>query len=245
MQRNFRGYTLLEIMIAISLLAVVIALLYNYYNKGFLLFDKNISYSKLQADSRACLDQIANQIKLSSHDLIYTGKAYNRNVPFPEDVLLNKSYIYFALPQKQDFKIQDIQDRDSQIQAPNFDYYLYYIARAKNPDDTWSKDKAKLKLLIIKNQDGFYTLEHAQSWPFLPPKLVGKPHIEAENGMPLAGLSVSKISLEDLSDEFEAYAVDYSFSYFGLEYDNLYKFKINMIENNTKVSYETAASPRN
>jgi len=72
-QRKADGYTLIEMMIAISLLAVVAGMLYAYNNKGWSLFSKGLSYGHLQVDSRAALNQLAQNIKRSSSDLIYTS----------------------------------------------------------------------------------------------------------------------------------------------------------------------------
>jgi prepilin-type N-terminal cleavage/methylation domain-containing protein len=246
-QRKASGYSMLEIMVAISLLTVVLSMLYMYNTKGWQLFGKNLSYSKLQIDARAALDQIATNLKKGSAALVYTSNLYNRNVPFPDDAIYNKPYIYFAIPRDQEYKAQEIKDRSSKIQITNFDYYLYYIAKTNSRDGSTAYDRAKLKLLILKDQDGLYTTEHARDWPFVPPKLLGSPTIESSTLNPIIGLSTSKVALQDLTPEFDEYTADFTFNYFGTEYDNLYKLRVNIIdpETKSKVSYETAVSPRN
>ena len=141
-------------MVAVSLIGIVIGMLYLYSNRGWLLFDKGIAYGKLQTDARSQLKQMVNNLKRTSYDLIFTSSVYNSNVPLPDDFIYGKPYIYFALPQKQDYKAREIKAKvASTINIPNYDYYLYYIAKAKDRNGEFSQNKAKLKLFLIKNRN--------------------------------------------------------------------------------------------
>ncbi len=96
--RNKQGHTLVELMVIISILGAVTGLLYAYYNDGYRLFNKSFKFGLLQRNARVALEDLAERIKHASRDYIFTDDGYSPGVPFPEDAILDKPYIYFAVP---------------------------------------------------------------------------------------------------------------------------------------------------
>lgn len=234
-------------MVAVSLIGIVIGMLYLYNNRGWLLFDKGIAYGKLQADARSQLQQMVNNLKKGSYDLIFTSSVYNANVPLPEDFVYGKPYIYFALPQKQDFQTREIKAKvSSSLNVPNYDYYLYYIAKAKDRNGEFTQNKARLKLFLIKNVDGEYTVSNASKWPFLPPRFEGITDYSSADGVKHYG-QVSDVEYQDTTREFSLYESEFSYNYYNTNYDKLFKIRVKLIDkdSNAKLDYETAVTPRN
>lgn len=233
-------------MVAISLVGIVAGMIYLYNIRGWKVYNKAMSFGILQSEARAALSQMARNIKLSSSDLIFTGTAYNSNIPLPTDAIYGKPYIYFAIPRKQEYKAQELKSRESTIITPNYDYYLYYIGKAKNRDGDVARDRARLKLFRILDVDGFYTLENAKKWPILPPRLLGATDYLDANGISLSG-AVRDVEYKDISAEFSLYQSAFSFNYFNSNYDKLFSISVNMIDTltNTKVDFETSVTPRN
>lgn len=201
--------------------------------------------AKLQSNSRAALEQMAYNIKQSSRELIYTSSDYNINVPLPEDFLYGKPYIYFALAQAKNYS-QNNQKSNTSIQTPPYDYYLYYIARAQEQNGEFSQTKAKLKLFLIKNQDGDYTRLHSKDWPVLPPSLEAGNAFDRAEGTYKAGF-VSTIDKQDLSGEFSKYESRFDYNFYTINNNNLFEINVIMIDPQTKskVEFETSVSPRN
>jgi len=96
--RSAKGHTLIELIVIIGILAAVTGLLYAYYNEGYRFFNKSFKFGLLQRDARVTLEDLAERIKHASRDYIFTDDGYAMGVPFPEDALTDKPYIYFAVP---------------------------------------------------------------------------------------------------------------------------------------------------
>ncbi len=96
--RNKKGHTLVELIVIIGILGAVTGLLYAYYNDGYRLFSKSFKFGLLQRDARVALEDLAERIKHASRDYIYTDSSFSPGVPFPEDAMVNKPYLYFAVP---------------------------------------------------------------------------------------------------------------------------------------------------
>ncbi len=243
-RRNSQGYTLIELMVSISILAVVLTLIYVNYNRGMILFNKSLQFGRLQTDTRSALEQIVNNIKLASRDLIYVGDAFNSEVPLPPDYAYGKPYIYFAIPEKN--AKQGASDKGALVTYPLYDYYLYYIAYTKNRDGDFVQDRGKLKLFKILKQDGEYTHSSIGHWPAMPPNLLGQANYEAENNIIKVGFG-NDVVYDDLSDEFSLYQSEFAYYYYNSNYENLFKIKVKMIDpgSNTRMEFETAVTPRN
>ncbi len=240
--RNDKGYTLIELMVSISILAVVLTLIYANYNRGLILFNKSLQFGRLQTNTRASLEQIVNNIKLASRDMIYVGDSFNSNVPLPDDYAFGKPYIYFAIPQKTNSKTTDSILDD----VTPYDYYLYYIAYAKNSDGDFVRDRAKLRLFKVLKQDGQYTVDNMLHWPVMPPSLLGQANYEAEANTMKIGFA-NDVEYGDLSDEFSLYQSEFSYFYYTSNYEHLFKIKVKMVDPNsdTHMEFETAVTPRN
>jgi prepilin-type N-terminal cleavage/methylation domain-containing protein len=247
--RHNKGYTLLELMVVISVIGVVIGMIYIFNNKGWTLFNKSLQYGRLQSDARSALEQMMYNIKRSSKDLVYVDDDYNSNVPLPKDWIYGKPYIYFVVPsQKIEYKERDLKSKNpSSIVVPPYDYYLYYIAKAKNPDGDFTTNRARLKLFIIKSQDGEYTVDKTESWPALPPDLIGENNYEDPAKAVVKKIGqVTDIEYQDLSPEFDLYQSEFAYTYFNTNYEHLLKVRVKMIDlkTNTKVDFESAVTPR-
>jgi prepilin-type N-terminal cleavage/methylation domain-containing protein len=244
--KNQKGYTLIELMVAVSLIGVVIGMLYMYNAKGWNLFNKSLSFGSLQTDARAALEQLAFNVKRSSKDLIYVGTVYNSNVPLPQDAYFGKPYLYLAVPHTQEYKARELKSKLDTIKIPDYDYYLYYVGRAKDRDGNYASDRARLKQIVIKDQDGNYTSKNASRWPVMPPQLVGATIYDKGDKIKKLG-QVRDIENQDISPEFSIYQSDFFYGFYGSTYDDLFKIRVKMIDvkNKTKVDFETAVTPRN
>lgn len=234
-------------MVAIGVIAIVLGLLYGNYNKGMRLFTKSFQYGRLQTNARSALETMVHNIKQASKNLIYVGDGFNSNVPLPNDYAYGKPYIYFAVPLiNETAESKDLRAKVIDRSNDPYDYYLYYVAYAKDQDDNFVLDRAKLKLLKIKKQSGFYTNENGHQWPIMPPDLLGRANYEEEEGVTKTGLAAD-IEYNDLSDEFSLYQSEFSYFYYTVNYENLFKIKVKLIDpaSNSNLSFETAVTPRN
>lgn len=247
--RNERGYTILEVMVVVSIIGVIFGMLYLYNNRGWKLFNKSIDFGRLQLDARAALEQMSYNIKQTSPDLIYTNRGFNARVPLPPDYLQGKPYIYFAAPSKQSatkYKERDLKSKEkSSITLPPYDYYLYYIANAVGRDGEFIYDRARLKLLKFLAQDGPYTISNAIRWPVLPPAVLKNYDIDTIEDAVRTG-QVNDIDMQDVSPEFSTYQSEFSYNYFNSNYENVFSIQVKMIdkETDTKVEFSTAVAPR-
>ena len=245
--RNSRAYTIIELMVAVSLIGAVAGMLYMYQAKGWKIFTKSLSFAKLQVDARAALEQLARNLKRCSKDLIFIDTAFNTNVPLPEDAIYGRPYIYFAIPQSQEYKARGIRSKESTVGVPNYNYHLFYIAFAKNRDGLYLQDRALLRQVIIPNQDGEETLQRSSEWPFMPKEYYSSQKVTEVNGTILSGFP-STIQKQTLSNEFELYESFFNFGYFNTgSFDNLFRIRVKMVDTktDTKIEYETAINPRN
>jgi hypothetical protein len=226
-------------MVAISLIGIVIGLLHNYHLLGWKFFNKAFGFSYLQVDARSALELLSARLRETGRDLIFTNDSFNPNVPLPKDAVIGKPYIYFAKP---NIEISD--DKDHYIK--NYDYYLYYVAKAKNNEDNFSEARtAKLKMLLIKNQPVQYT--ESDVWPLMPFDAVQGNGLENNPQVSSRGL-IDKAEYQDLSPEFSLYDSNLFFDFFnGEDYSNLFRIEVNLVDikSGTKTHFETAVSPRN
>jgi prepilin-type N-terminal cleavage/methylation domain-containing protein len=249
LNRRNKGNTLLELMVVISLIGIVIGMIFLYSNRGWNLFNKSLQYGRLQTDARSALEQMMYNIKRSSKDLVFVGNDYNSNVPLPNDWVFGKPYIYFVVPSKKiEYKERDIKSKNpSSIVIPPYDYYLYYIAKAKGADGGYSTNRARLKLFVIKSQDGPYTVAQTDHWPAMAPDLIEENNYEDPDDAVVKKIGqVSDIEYQDLSPEFDLYQSEFAYTYFNTNYEHLLKVRVKMVDlaTNTKVDFESAVTPR-
>ncbi len=98
LMRPKHGHTLVELIVIIGMLSIVVGLLYSYYNSGYKFFNKAFNFGLLQRNARVSLEDLSQRIKHASRDYIYTDTSFSQGVPFPSDALIDKPYIYFAVP---------------------------------------------------------------------------------------------------------------------------------------------------
>lgn len=239
--RKKHGYTIIELMIIISIIGVVIGLLFFYYNKGWKAYNKGLQFAALQSNGRSGLEQLAINLKQANKDLVYVGNNFDPGVPIPEDAYPAKPYIYFTKP---NFEISE-----DEIKTVSYDYYLYYISKAKDVDidqelEFGPSKRGKLKLMIVKDQDKEYTESGKEEWPFLPPALIDT-KFESKKLIVKSGLW-NNIELQDVSEEFSTYKSNFFFG-FVEDYNDLFQIRVNMFDERTKtrVQFETAITPRN
>ena len=94
--RGDRGFSILEMVVAITILTVVTSLLYLYNNKGFLFFDKIFTFDRIQLNSKSATELLLNNLREASQEYIYIGAGFNSSIPLPDDFVNGSEYIYFA-----------------------------------------------------------------------------------------------------------------------------------------------------
>jgi prepilin-type N-terminal cleavage/methylation domain-containing protein len=94
--RGDRGFSILEMVVAITILTVVTSLLYLYNNKGFLFFDKIFTFDRIQLNSKSATELLLNNLREASQEYIYIGAGFNSSIPLPDDLVNGSEYIYFA-----------------------------------------------------------------------------------------------------------------------------------------------------
>ncbi len=241
-------------MVAISILAIVTGLLYSSYQEGWFLFKKSFQFGRVQADARSALEEMCQRLKRANKDLVYISESYNLQVPLPEDAIFSKPYIYFAVAEPQSADAKPQANRDGKVSNhitrdiayPPYTYYLYYIAKARDKDGEFSASKAHLKLFVIKNQDGEYTISNKTQWPFLPPSLIGKTDYLEDPSTYRRGFA-GNVDHQLLSPEFSLYQSKFAYNYYNSNYESLFKVQVRMVdsESKTKMDFETAINPRN
>lgn len=237
--RSSRGFTIIEIMVSITIITIVLGLIYFYQKQGWKTYKKAFQVGVLQTDARSALEQMAHNIKQASAQLIYVGSGFNSDIPLPEDAHYEKPYIYFAKPNF---------NKDLLVQS--YDFYLYYVAKIKiGKDDTYNfqEKRGKIKMLLVKDQPAKYVEEFGDEWPILPPVLLEKTMRSKEFKATSKNLSFLKnVNVKEWTPEFSVYQSELFFGFTG-QYDNLFKIRVNMYdkETNTKVYFETSVTPRN
>lgn len=266
--RRAAGHTLLEMMVVIGLVAIALGLLYNYKTEGWHLYNKTFQFGLLQRNARVALQAMSDNIRQASKNHIFTDDGFSLGVPFPDDALTDKPYIYFAKPnvsiegsksEPASAKPKDKNTDKSQMgilsegkqfsSVDSYDYYLYYFAMPERSEaEAFQKlRRAKLKLLRIKNQSAFYTDNppDEQEWPFLPPEYVEKVFPDEKNIS--STTFMSNVKYETLTPEFDTYKSDFIFDYSGSDYAKLFNIEVHMYHepSDTYVEFSTAVTPRN
>lgn len=215
--RNQIAYTLVELIVVLSLITGVIALLFFYNKRGQKVYNKSLDAAILQANARSALEQMMRTVKQASKDYIYIDTGFNTGVPLPDDAFNSKPYIYFAKPnlveateQTEVFGVKQIGLGGKRIgfAVDNYDYWLFYIARTTYEPKSIEDDKyiqlysgkARMKSLVFRGQSRSYTEDSSKEWPFLPPIVS-----EGVNQLPEDLTEEELALLEDRKFEFDEF----------------------------------------
>ncbi|MFM7458483.1 MAG: prepilin-type N-terminal cleavage/methylation domain-containing protein [bacterium] len=168
--RSDRGFSILEMVVAITILSVVTSLLYLYNNKGFLFFDKIFTFDRIQLNSKSATELLLNNLREASQEYIYIGSGFNSSIPLPNDLVNGSEYIYFAkfISDKENSEVQGIKDSINRKTNGHYDYYLAYQAQIENGRGSYYEDRARLRTIIFPDQTIDHTDFNQEDWPFLP-----------------------------------------------------------------------------
>ena len=267
MLRNRKGFTLLELSVAVLILGIVIGLLYTYQSRGQKVYNKSFAATSLQSNARSALEQMMLTIKQASRDHVFTDSGFNFSVPLPPDAYVNQPYIYFAKPNF------GSGTREKTAGARSYDYFVYYISKPNfefrdNFDYKLAEKygtRAKIKSLVFRNQSRIYTEDPDRIWPFLPPILelgvdqLPEDALEEEEKEVLTREEVREIQvlfrdntdllerkgtsflsnakLDDLLPTFSLYQSSFAFG-FSEGNSKLFKIRVNLVDELTKTSVE-------
>jgi hypothetical protein len=227
-------------MVIIALIAGVTTLLFFYNKQGWKVFNKVFGFSRLEINARSALEQLSWNLRQADRDLIYVGNAYNPDMIFPEDIFIDKPYLYFARP---NFK-------EDSLEKSSYDYYLYYISKTNSiqENEDFTKQRGRIKLFYVPNQDAHYTNLHRAEWPFPPPALQDLYKIEDLPESKKIG-TLDFVKIYDLSPEFELHKSNFLYDYYVStnEFKNLFHLEINLYDqaSDTNLKFENSVSPRN
>lgn len=162
-KRNQKGFSLLELISTIVVLAIVISLLYSYENRGWEYFYNSYGRGLSHLKAKLAIKTISEDLREANRSRVVVGKGAEYNIPFPNDAFYNSPYIYFTKPKLH-------------VESGNvigYDYVLYYFAVPK--EDLLKRGKIKqenyliLRCIRFTDQSKFYTEENEYEWPFMPP----------------------------------------------------------------------------
>lgn len=167
--RNLKGYSLLETMTVIVVLAAVIGLLYSYQTRGWKYFFQSYSRGLSQVKAKLAIRTITDDILEANKSRLSIGNGSSFGIPFPKDANYSSPYIYFTKPIV----------HKSSGEVIGYDYILYYFAEPTiDPELIYSTTRYRYdkKMLVLKSikflgQSKFYTEDPEKEWPFLPPLL--------------------------------------------------------------------------
>lgn len=239
-KRSSKGYSLIELMVIIALIAGVSSLLFFYNKQGWKFFNKAFGFSKLEVNARSALEQLSWNLRQADRDLVYVGSGYNPDIILPEDILLQKPYIYFAKP---NFK-------KNSLEKSSYDYYFYYISKTNSIEEDYDfyKQRARMKLLYIPDQDAEYTNLHRDKWPFPPPSISDFYKLEDISEVKKIG-NLDFVKSYDLSSEFEAHKSNFLYDYYLSTdgFKNLFHIQVKLYDraNDSEFLFENSVSPRN
>ena len=165
-----QAYSILEMVVAVTVLVIVISLLYLYNNKGMLFYNKIFTFDRVQINAKSTVETVLNNLREASRAYVYIGTGYNSRIPLPDDLIVSEPYLYFAkyIPESDQVEVKGIKDKIDRKISGHYDYYLVYLARVeKNPGEYFT-DRARLRFLVFTNQSIDHTDFNSKDWPFLP-----------------------------------------------------------------------------
>lgn len=162
-QRNSLGFSLIEVMTVIAVLAIVLGLLFAYQDEGWKLFYQSYTRGLSQVKAKLAVKLITNELREANKTRIAAGRGIAYGIPFPDDAINNSPYLYFTKP------IIHINTGE----PVGYDYVLFYFAKPKTIKDLNiipKEDKySVLKSIKFLNQSKYFTEDTEKTWPFLPP----------------------------------------------------------------------------
>lgn len=244
--RDDRGYSILEMAVAVTVLVIVVSLLYLYNNKGSVFFDKIFNFDRLQLNSKSATELLMNNLRESSREYVFIGQGFNNRVPLPNDLISGSEYIYFAkfIPDKENTEIQGIKDSISRKTNGHYDYYLVYQAQIQNANGSYLSNRAKLKTVVFPDQSIEHTDFNAEDWPFLPKY----ENTELNKIKSSAFLDYLELNNESPVFSFKNSVIDFNYADGSQLLDKkLILFRIRMIDEKEKVLIDLSSSvvPRN
>ena len=184
-KRNHNGYSLIETMTVVSVIAIVLGLLYAYSDQGWKLFYQSYTRGLSQVKARLAIRTITDELREANKNRITTGSGNTYGIPLPDDTKDGSPYIYFTKPKSYEEKGDVI----------GYDYVLFYFARPKEKIDPLqpiqpvqkkkreNQDFLTLRSIKFLNQSKSYTEDESKTWPFLPPILeIGKSILPEDEG---------------------------------------------------------------
>lgn len=167
-KRNNLGFSLIETMTVITVLAIVISLLYAYSEEGWRLFYQSSSRGLTQVKAKLAIRILQEDLREANKARLNIDQGISYGVPLPDDVKENTLHVYFTKPKF----------FEATGDVIGYDYVLYYFARPKKKLDQVKiiRKKDDEEFLILKsikfiNQSKHYTEDKDKTWPFLPPIL--------------------------------------------------------------------------
>jgi len=168
--RKKHGYSLIETMAVIGVIAIVVGLLYAYSDEGWKLFYQSYSRGLSQVKAKIAIRALQEELREANKNRLLVGKGTAFGVPLPDDTKEGASFIYFTKP-------KTFEQTGDVI---GYDYILYYFAKPKElfyeklqnvRQRTDIEKPLTLKTVKFINQSKYYTEDSDKNWPFLPPIL--------------------------------------------------------------------------
>ena len=99
-RRRDSGFSILEMVVAVTILTIVVSLFYLYNNKGMRFYDKILNFDRVQINAKSSMETIINNLREASKEYIFVGSGYNSRVPLPEDIIISEPmFILLSLSQ--------------------------------------------------------------------------------------------------------------------------------------------------
>lgn len=167
--RNQSGFSLIETMTVLSVIAIVAGLLYAYSDQGWKLFYQSYSRGLSQLKAKLAIKILQEDLLEANKSRVTIGRGTTYGTPYPDDIKDSSPFIYFTKPKF----------HEGTGEVIGYDYVFYYFAKPKlkfEPDLKKERLKPKEDFLTLKsikflNQSKFYTEDKEKTWPFLPPIL--------------------------------------------------------------------------
>lgn len=195
--RNNIGFSLIETMTVLAVIAIVVGLLYAYSEQGSKLFYQSYGRGLSQVKAKLAVRTLIDDLREANKSRITISKGTSYGVPLPPDTIDSSPYIYFTKPM----------NHEQTGEVIGYDYVLYYFTKPKRKiEDFQRKVKDEVQYLILKsirftNQSKYYTEDEEKKWPFLPPILEIQKSQLSEDKAYIASLEGNSQPIEDTEEE--------------------------------------------